>query len=394
MGRMLKKRACFSHVRRRHRFVNSGQSTAPGFDPAKINVIKRQIWSQQSVPIHSRQRDGIASGLLLPLHQTLLQRGLDANALLQRANITPSQLLDQRARISQSNSVQFWRLAEAACGHDPALAVEIAGQFNLRALGMLGMAWLASTSLREATRRLVRYYDLVSTIAVLRTQTEQDLVWLQYHASPAVLALTHDCWAGVVGKMCRSAYTGASHQPFVPAAVRLGHPRNAGTELLAASLDCDIEVDAICTAVAFSAAQLDAPLPGGHPGMALSAEKILAATLAELSTGATNSQVRAHLLTMLPSGQVSLAAVAERMHMTERTLQRRLEVEQFGFAELLQQTRLELAQNLLRDPAHDVQDVAFILGFAEISSFTRAFRRWTGRAPSSWREQQALASMH
>jgi AraC-like DNA-binding protein len=334
----------------------------------------------------SRQRDGVASGLLLPLHQTLLMRGLDADALALRANIRPQQLVDQRSRISPRDTLQFWRLAEAACGHDPGLAVAIAGQFNLRALGLLGMAWLASTCLREATRRLVRYYDLVSSIAVLDMKTEGGLVWLQYQASPGVLALTHDAWAGIVGSMCRTAYAGASGQSFKPHGVRLAHPRNAGTALLAASLGCEIEVGASCTAVAFSAAQLDAPLPGGHPGMALNAEKLLAATLAELNSGATQAQVRAHLLTMLPSGQVSRAAVAERMHMTARTLQRRLEVEHLGFAELLQQTRLELAQNLLRDPAHDVQDVAFILGFAEISSFTRAFRRWTGQAPSTWRE--------
>lgn len=338
------------------------------------------------MPKPTRQCDGVSSGLLLPLHQTLLLRGLDADALLRRANISPQQLLDQRSRISQRDSIEFWRVAEAACGHDPGLAVAIAGQFNLRALGILGMAWLASTSLREATRRLVRYYDLVSSIAVLGMQQEGELIWLQYHASPGVLALTHDSWVGVVGAMCRSAYAGASGQSFAPTAVRLAHGRNAGTVLLAASLGCEIELDAACTAVAFSAAQLDARLPGGHPGMALNAEKIMAATLAELNSGATNHQVRAHLLNMLPSGQVSRAAVAERMHLTERTLQRRLEDEQFGFAELLQQTRLELAQNLLRDPAHDVQDVAFILGFAEISSFTRAFRRWTGQAPSAWRE--------
>lgn len=343
------------------------------------------------MPRHPNQRDGISSGLLLPLHQTLLQRGLDADGLALRANITRQQLTGQHSRISQRDSIQFWRLAEEACGHDPALAVAIAGQFHLRALGVLGMAWLASTSLREATRRLVRYYDLISSIAVVRIQEEGGLVWLQYHARPAVLALTHDTWAAVIGSMCRSAYAGASGASFTPTAVRLAHAHNAGTELLAQSLGCDVYVDATYTAVAFTAAQLDAALPGGHPGMALNAEKILAATLAELNTGATHHRVRAHLLTMLPSGQLSRGAVAERMHMTERTLQRRLELERYGFAELLQQTRLELAQNLLRDPEHDVQDVAFILGFAEISSFTRAFRRWTGRAPSTWREQQVTA---
>lgn len=339
----------------------------------------------------SRQRDGLASGLLLPLHQALRVHGMDADGLLRLARIEPAQLLDARARISQASSLQFWRLAEQAYAPASDLAVATAQQFSLRALGVLGMAWLASTSLREAIRRLVRYYDLVSSVALLGTEQEGELYWLQYRAAPAVLPVTHDAWVGVITALCRKSHPTMQDGLFQPAGIRLAHPRNAGTAALQRYLACPVQTDATFTGLAFTAEQLDAPLPGGHPGLALNAEKILAATRATLQSGDTSSQVRAHLLDMLPSGEISRAAVARRMHLTERTLQRRLEAEQFGFTELLQQTRLELAQNLLRDPEHDVQDVAFILGFAEISSFTRAFRRWTGQAPSSWREsQQAL----
>lgn len=340
----------------------------------------------------SRSRDGLASGLLLPLHQALRLRGLDADGLLRQAHIEPAPFLAGRLRISPGSTLKLWRLADQATGHDPSLAVEVAEQFNLRALGVLGMAWLASTSLREGIRRLVRYYDLVSSVAVLSLQQEGELSWLQYRAAPELLPLTHDAWAGVMLKLCRSAYpTVPGSTPFTAAGVRLAHGENAASEALTSYLACRPQMGAASTAIAFTAAQLDAPLPGGHPGLALNAEKILAATRATLGHGATHSQVRAHLLDLLPSGDVSRALVAQRMHVSERTLQRRLEAENFGFAELLQQTRLELAQNLLRDPEHDVQDVAFILGFAEISSFTRAFRRWTGQAPSTWREREGEA---
>ncbi len=345
------------------------------------------------MPVSStRQRDGLASGLLLPLYQALRVHGLDAEALLQQAQIEPAQLLAGRARISQASSLQFWRLAEQAYAPATDLALATAQQFSLRALGVLGMAWLASTSLREAIRRLVRYYDLVSSVAQLSLEEEGGLLWLQYRAAPAVLPVTHDAWVAVITTLCRNSHPSPQDGLFSPAAVRLAHPRHAGNAALQRFLAAPLQTDAAFTGLGFTAAQLDAPLPAGHPGLALNAEKILAATRANLQSGSTSSQVRAHLLDMLPSGDISRSAVASRMHLTERTLQRRLEAEQFGFAELLQQTRQELAQNLLRDPEHDVQDVAFILGFAEISSFTRAFRRWTGQAPSNWRDAQLSLS--
>ena len=74
--------------------------------------------------------------------------------------------------------------------------------------------------------------------------------------------------------------------------------------------------------------------------------------------------------------------------MTPRTLQRRLAGADYSFQDVLDATRRELAQVYLRDPALSALDVALLLGYAEQSSFTRAFRHWFDVTPSSWRQRQ------
>ncbi len=109
---------------------------------------------------------------------------------------------------------------------------------------------------------------------------------------------------------------------------------------------------------------------------------------AELGTrprGASlTARVSAHLATSLPEG-ADVAEVARAMHMSARTLQRRLEQEQTRFTEVLDRARLELARRLLADPAMQLTDVAFRLGFSDLATFSRAFKRWTGKPPGQWR---------
>lgn len=81
--------------------------------------------------------------------------------------------------------------------------------------------------------------------------------------------------------------------------------------------------------------------------------------------------------------------MAQRLHQSERSLQRRLAAEGCRFAELLDQVRRELAQRYIADPRLALGEVAYLLGFAEPSPFHRAFRRWTGMTPTAARRQQA-----
>jgi AraC-like DNA-binding protein len=95
-------------------------------------------------------------------------------------------------------------------------------------------------------------------------------------------------------------------------------------------------------------------------------------------------RVAAHVASLLPAA-ADVVDVARAMHMSPRTLQRRLEQEQTRFTEVLDRARLGEARRLLADPATKLADVAFRVGFADLATFSRAFKRWTGLPPGQWR---------
>ena len=107
---------------------------------------------------------------------------------------------------------------------------------------------------------------------------------------------------------------------------------------------------------------------------------------AEVGDRKTSSRIRAVLLEMLPSGDVSIEGAAKRLHMTPRTLQRHLRAENMTFSEILDDTRCNLALNYLKTDGLSVDEIAHLLGYREPNSFYRAFSNWTGKTPQSVRE--------
>lgn len=94
-------------------------------------------------------------------------------------------------------------------------------------------------------------------------------------------------------------------------------------------------------------------------------------------------RVRDILIAQLPNGVDSKTDVARLLHMTERTLLRRLKAEGTTFVDVLARVRQELAFQYLRRPGVTLDDVAYLLGFSDEGTFSRAFKRWTGRRPST-----------
>jgi AraC-like DNA-binding protein len=103
--------------------------------------------------------------------------------------------------------------------------------------------------------------------------------------------------------------------------------------------------------------------------------------------GGLQVRARAAVAAALPGGEPTLAAVARAVGTSPRTLQRRLGEEGAPFASLVDAVRRERAEAYLRAPDVSVAEVSWLLGFAEQSAFTRAFRRWTGVAPTEWRRR-------
>jgi AraC-like DNA-binding protein len=97
------------------------------------------------------------------------------------------------------------------------------------------------------------------------------------------------------------------------------------------------------------------------------------------------TRVENEIASMLPHGRVLVEDVARSLGMSERTLARRLSDEGLNFTEILQQLRRDLAVRYLDDRKLHVSKVAWLLGFREVSAFTHACKRWTGKTPREMR---------
>ena len=98
--------------------------------------------------------------------------------------------------------------------------------------------------------------------------------------------------------------------------------------------------------------------------------------------------VRSKLTEQLPSGRATQGSIASAVHMSTRSLQRRLREEGTSYRELLEETRRELATQYMRQSNLSVNEITYLLGFSEPANFTRAFRRWTGRSPTQYRAER------
>jgi AraC-like DNA-binding protein len=136
---------------------------------------------------------------------------------------------------------------------------------------------------------------------------------------------------------------------------------------------------------AVSSADLDRPMPAADARTLDTIEPLLVEALGSSPASASFAdRIATHVATSLP-GASDVTEVARAMHMSGRTLQRRLEQEGTTFSEVLDRARLDVARRALATPSTTLTDVALQLGFSDLATFTRAFKRWTGMPPGQWR---------
>ena len=106
-------------------------------------------------------------------------------------------------------------------------------------------------------------------------------------------------------------------------------------------------------------------------------------------TSELRTRVENAISSVLPHGRVLVEDVARSLGMSKRTLARRLSDEGLNFTEILQQLRRDLAVRYLDDRKLHVSKIAWLLGFHEVSAFTHAYKRWTGKTPREMRTADA-----
>jgi AraC-like DNA-binding protein len=321
---------------------------------------------------------------LLELH------GVDARALLRETGIDPASLRDSTARLSSS----AWDKAvakAAAVVPDPAFALRAARCWHPSHLGALGHAWLTSSTLRTGLERLERYGRILGERPQFRlTRAAEGLRFTYDHRrrDPALQAIGADFALSLIVDMCRMNY-GASLRPV---AVRLSRASPAEPEPWKHHYGCPVHFGAGEDSFLLSLRVADETLPTANRQLAGTLDSVLAAQLAALDRTNIPARCKAALLEQLTSGEISEGEMAKTLHMSRRTLQRKLADAELSYQKVVDDTRRDLALRYLEDPQKSITDVTFLLGFSGQSAFTRAFRRWTGVSPSTYRGRESVAA--
>lgn len=315
----------------------------------------------------------------LLIHRALLARAIDADSLFRRAGLDPERMRDANARYPVAAMQRLWALATSATG-DGCFGLQVAQAWHPTTFHALGYSALASETLREALARAARYMRVVTTGAHIELHdrgAEVEVQVLSMTPPNQVAAASIDAGLASLVIMCRES-RGARIDPV---RVKLTRAASGCTDRLEAFFGCPLELGAAENAVVFRATDLDAQLPTANPTLLRVNEQLLTDYLAHLDRSDIVVRVQAKLFQVLPTGEVGESSIARALNVSLRSLQRKVKDRGVTFRNLLDGTRRQLAEQYLKDSTLSVSEIAYLLGFAEVSSFTRAFKRWTGRAP-------------
>lgn len=319
--------------------------------------------------------------------------GASATALEARTGFRLAWAADPDARIPLALETALWDEAAAVTG-DEAFGVHAAERLRPGVLDVLDYVVRAAPTLRASLERLARYNRLVHDLATFRlVDVSSGLVRVE-HSLPT---------AGAVQSRHAAEFTLASlvvvgaqiaGEPVPAHAVEFHHaePGAAALAELVRVLGVVPRFSRPVNAIELERALLDRPTPQADPALSRvlvrHAEALLRARPAP--TERTADRVRRLLAAALPEGEDerTLQAIAAKLHMSERSLQRRLADESVRFDVLVDEVRRDLAARYLADPKVAIAEIAYLLGYSEPSAFHRAFKRWTGSTPAEVRQRR------
>lgn len=358
--------------------------------PTRSNLVEALGGRLTKAAIHLTARANMSSPTartaalyLRPLLRLLDDRGLDAEAMLARYGLRRSELMSADVRVDVAVTSALLEEARARTG-DPAIGLTLVRFTEYAAFGALGVALAAGGSLRAVLARITRYHAIVS-----------DAVASRFEELPGALLVEFADRAGAAPHPQSFLFVMACVCNFVR--LRLSGRVNPRVVVLR-------EVDDVCRAAAsrFFACTVErgdryrieypsddaaAMLEGSDPEMAAMLEQTLKARLAHVGRP-WSVELALWLESRLPEGEPTLAEAARALGTSERSLQRRLGAEQRTWRQVIDDTRRALVERHLHAPGLSLTELSFLLGFADASSFSRAFRKWYGVSATEYKKRE------
>ncbi|WP_374653693.1 AraC family transcriptional regulator [Dongia sp.] len=259
-------------------------------------------------------------------------------------------------------------------------------QFSPRDLGMWGYASLSSPTLGSALENLVGLFRYQQSSSAMALRCDRDgRMRLEYRIlSPSIIARRQDAelslgqFTNIIRECCGRYWS--------PLEIQFEHPRPADWRQHEMAFGAPVYFGCATNAIVFDADLLGRPMPGRDLKLLTMMQTCLESLGSRERPESLVDRVRGAVRVRLADGAPTLEQVAQMLRLSPNAIQRALADAGLGFREAVEVTRFDLSRHYLQQNQLPLSEIALLLGYSELSAFTRAFTRWAGMSPRAWRQ--------
>jgi AraC-like DNA-binding protein len=319
-------------------------------------------------------------------HEAMQRAGVDTNAVYFQIGFKPENLNKPELRTPHAAQVAFWEAVEAVTG-DPDIGLHIAQYIPPYRGDVFEYLFMSSPNFREGCTRAMRYSRLFSDALMGSLNESNDIARVALAVTQdkhPVLRHTEICIAYGLIKFLKNVTDGA----FKPTRISLCASRPKNPSEYAKVFGCPVDFDSEESFIYFERELLDRPSPHSEPELLRAHVELANRQLNKLESRDVVDEVRRVLAQGLEYQSCDLNHVAKALGRTPRRLRQELTRAGTSFNQVLGDFRFNMAKKLLAGTDEPIDRIVYLTGFAEVSTFYRAFRRWAGKTPVQYRQEK------
>jgi len=330
----------------------------------------------------------VSSAIVRDIVQFAVSYGVDKPSLCQRSGIPLDYLNSPDHRVSLEQLDRLWQQAVYLTG-DSFLGLRLGQRFNFEAIGVVGYLMQNSPNLGAALQQAQRYSKIVGDVLDIQANQQEDQLVITFEPVPAWqmlsevslrqsveydMAFALRSFKLLTGQPFQLTYVAFAYQPHEPKVYRQAF----GTE---------VKFEQPHSTMAFPCHYLERPLAPVHSGLLNTLEQFAQNLLQQLTQReSVSSRVKELLVQQVGNGTPEVATVADQLHMSKRTLQRKLQEEGQSFQKISDEVRTALAKQYLQQGGLSIGETAYLTGFSESAAFHRFFKQQTGKTPQMYQQ--------
>ncbi|PID41642.1 MAG: AraC family transcriptional regulator [Proteobacteria bacterium] len=312
----------------------------------------------------------------------LVSQGLAPQELEKRTHISLEELEKPDQRLTIQNYNLLWDIALEYTGN-PALGLVLGEQLKEEHMSVISHIFFNSGTLRQALEQLSRLFQLINEGMRADFEMDEKFAWLKYTWEDA----RHYSVPNMERTMSASVNRARVYldSPLKLEYVSFQHPRPDYHEEYSRIFQCPLKFNDTCCSLVFEKHFLDYELPKSNPYLRQILLRHVEPLLNKIrARKSITIQVRNLIEKRLSKDGFDAERLAQKLGMSRHTLYRRLKAEGHSFQELIEDVRKKQAMKYLDEQRYSLSEIAFLLGFSELSAFSRAFKRWTGKSPARY----------